>query len=202
MSAKKPGWDGSTKILEASTGTEAGSTLAWVEQSRLNRKEFNDQLENSLKLVGLSRRTPKSRSKSMTQKRKGLHERHATAPLSPIETGVLDELQSLLATAAAHPPDSERVANLDDATTATASTPPPPPTATGFDPAKTPHAGRVVMPAAKPGAKILRGSVVGDLRATLEETRSLLSDRDEQLRKARLREAELMTALESERQCV
>ena len=46
MSAKKPGWDGSTKILEASTGTEAGSTLAWVEQSRLNRKEFNDQLEN------------------------------------------------------------------------------------------------------------------------------------------------------------
>lgn len=201
MSAKKPGWDGSTKILEASTGTEAGSTLAWVEQSRLNRKEFNDQLENSLKLVGLSRRNPK-RSKSMTQKRKGLHERHATAPLSPIETGVLDELQSLLATAAAHPPDSERVANLDDATTATASTPPPPPTATGFDPAKTPHAGRVVMPAAKPGAKILRGSVVGDLRATLEETRSLLSDRDEQLRKARLREAELMTALESERQCV
>ena len=72
MSAKKPGWDGSTKILEASTGTEAGSTLAWVEQSRLNRKEFNDQLENSLKLVGLSRRNPK-RSKSMTQKRKGLH---------------------------------------------------------------------------------------------------------------------------------
>ena len=73
MSAKKPGWDGSTKISEASTGTEAGSTLAWVEQSRL--KEFNDQLESSLKLVGLSRRTPK-RSKSMTQKRKGLHERH------------------------------------------------------------------------------------------------------------------------------
>jgi len=138
----------------------------------------------------------------MTQKRKGLHERHATAPLSPIETGVLDELQSLLATAAAHPPDSERVASLDDATTATAPTPPPPPTATGFDPAKTPHAGRVVMPAAKPGAKILRGSVVGDLRATLEETRSLLSDRDEQLRKSRLREAELMTALERERQCV
>ena len=58
------------------------------------------------------------------------------------------------------------------------------------------------MPAAKPGAKILRGSVVGDLRATLEETRSLLSDRDEQLRKSRLREAELMTALERERQCV
>ena len=199
MSAKKPGWDGSTKISEASTGTEAGSTLAWVEQSRL--KEFNDQLESSLKLVGLSRRNPK-RSKSMTQKRKGLHERHATAPLSPIETGVLDELQSLLATAAAHPPDSERVASLDDATTATAPTPPPPPTATGFDPAKTPHAGRVVMPAAKPGAKILRGSVVGDLRATLEETRSLLSDRDEQLRKSRLREAELMTALERERQCV
>ena len=175
MSAKKPGWDGSTKISEASTGTEAGSTLAWVEQSRLNRKEFNDQLENSLKLVGLSRRTPK-RSKSMTQKRKGLHERHATAPLSPIETGVLDELQSLLATAAAHPPDSERVAILEYATTATASTPPPPPTATGFDPAKTPHAGRVAMPTAKPGAKILRGSVVGDLRATLEETRSLLWD--------------------------
>ena len=136
----------------------------------------------------------------MTQKRKGLHERHATAPLSPIETGVLDELRCwrprqpirLIARESRtwmtrrrlrhqlrHPAYGDRVRSSED-----------------------PHAGRVVMPAAKPGAKILRGSVVGDLRATLEETRSLLSDRDEQLRKARLREAELMTALESERQCV
>ena len=71
----------------------------------------------------------------------------------------------------------------------------------GLDPAKTPHAGRVAIPTAKPGANTPRGSV-GDLVATLEETKQLLGDRDEQLRKARTREAELMTALESERQCV
>jgi hypothetical protein len=99
MSPKKSGWDGSTRVPPASAGTEAGSTLAWVEQSRLNRKELNEQLTNSIKVIGMSRRTPK-RPKSTALKPKGLHERHAAAPLSPIETGVLDELQSLLFTAA------------------------------------------------------------------------------------------------------
>ena len=107
MSAKKPGWDGSTKISEASTGTEAGSTLAWVEQSRL--KEFNDQLESSLKLVGLSRRNPK-RSKSMTQKRKGLHERHARClRLRPASLMSFSRCWRPLQPI----PDSERVASLD-----------------------------------------------------------------------------------------
>ena len=201
MSPKKSGWDGSTRVPPASAGTEAGSTLAWVEQSRLNRKELNEQLTNSIKVIGMSRRTPK-RPKSTALKPKGLHERHAAAPLSPIETGVLDELQSLLFTAARmeSPVVGERVAGENAATT-----PPPPPRPTGagggLDPAKTPHAGRVAIPTAKPGANTPRGSV-GDLVATLEETKQLLGDRDEQLRKARTREAELITALESERQCV
>ena len=203
MSPKKSGWDGSTRVPPASAGTEAGSTLAWVEQSRLNRKELNEQLTNSIKVIGMSRRTPK-RPKSTALKPKGLHERHAAAPLSPIETGVLDELQSLLFTAARmeSPVVGERVAG-EFATAATTPPPPPRPTATGggLDPAKTPHAGRVAISTAKPGANTPRGSV-GDLVATLEETKQLLGDRDEQLRKARTREAELMTALESERQCV
>jgi hypothetical protein len=203
MSQKKSGWDGSTRVPPASAGTEAGSTLAWVEQSRLNRKELNEQLTNSIKVIGMSRRTPK-RPKSTALKPKGLHERHAAAPLSPIETGVLDELQSLLFTAARmeSPVVGERVAG-EFATATTTPPPPPRPTATGggLDPAKTPHAGRVAISNAKPGANTPRGSV-GDLVATLEETKQLLGDRDEQLRKARTREAELMTALESERQCV